>query len=122
MARNTIGDAPFPVCGIESDAPLSVERVIQAVDEAGGSASLCVRSVHGHANRGGYFCHVEKIEGGQRYRIYDFERHPVATLEPEYLVRFINHISGRQFDGEMLVFCQETVNIRLDQTEGGADV
>lgn len=117
MARNTIGPAPFGVYSIESDGPLLLAQITQAVHQSGGSASLCVRSTTGHPDRGGYFFHIERIEDGQSFRIYDFERHPVATLEAQELLRFINHVSGRQFDEQMLVFCQQTVNIRLDQIQ-----
>jgi len=114
MPRNVIGNTPFTLRVVDSDRPLSSAE-ISAQLHGQTSMTLLVRSEAGPANRGGYFFHIERVETG--YQIYDFEKSPVAILEAERLIRFINHTSGRQFDEEMLLFCQSVVNLRQDQTE-----
>ena len=114
MPRNIIGKSPFPVITIESDHPLTLTQITAGL-QSNPSVSLCVRTTGGHGNRGGYFFHIKK--SGVDYRIFDFEKKEVATLDSQKLVRFVNHVSGRKFDPEMLVFCQSAVNLRQDQNK-----
>ena len=114
MPRNIIGKAPFRVRTIESDQALTLAQITSGLKKAPG-ISLCVRTVDGHEKRGGYFFHIENASAS--YRIFDFEKNEIATLTPAELVRFVNHVSGRQFDAGMLVFCQSVVNFRQDQIE-----
>lgn len=116
MPRNIIGASPFPVQTIELDRPLTLDDILGKLRNAPG-VSLCVRTASGHKNRGGYFFHIEKANSD--YRILDFNKNVVATLTPQRLVRFVNHVSGRQFDTEMLLFCQSVVNFKQDQNEDG---
>jgi len=111
MPRNIIGSSPYPVQTIESDSPLTSAQINEAFKQSSG-VSLCVRTEDGHNSRGGYFFHIEKNENS--YRIIDFEKNEIAMLDINKLVRFVNHVSGRQFDEEMLVFCQSVVNFRQD--------
>jgi hypothetical protein len=116
MPRNIIGGSPFPVRTIELDRPLTLDDISLQLRDIPG-VSLCVRTAGGHTNRGGYFFHIAK--DGADYRIFDISKRIVATLTPQKLVRFVNHVSGRQFDAEMLVFCQSVVNFKQDQNEHG---
>ncbi len=114
MPRNIIGKSPFPVKTIETDQPLALDDITSKLGKARG-ISLCVRTNSGHKNRGGYFFHIEKTDDD--FCIIDFEKNLIAKLTARQLVRFINHVSGRQFDTEMLTFCQNVVNFKQDQNE-----
>lgn len=111
MPRNIIGAAPFEVKVIDSDAPLSLKDITCALGAARG-VSICVRSSKGPAKRGGYFFHY--AHDGDKYQIFDFEKHLIATLTPDTLLRLVNHASGRQFDDGILNFCQTVINFRQD--------
>jgi hypothetical protein len=115
MPKNIIGAPPFPVQTLDKDEALNLEEITAAIGNSDG-VSLCVRSANGPLNRGGYFFHLEPV--GDRFSIYDFAGKPIGTLEPNDLVRFVNHVSGRLFDREMLHYCQTEVNFRQDQTVG----
>ncbi len=114
MARHVIGSTPFPLRINDSDEPVTLAQVIALFGKKQ-EISICLRSAAGPAKRGGYFFHIARCEGA--FQIYDFEKQPIGKLTSDHLVRFINHTSGRQFDGEMLLFCQNVVNLRQDQTE-----
>lgn len=112
MPRNVIGAPPFGVRTLDTDVPLTLHHLHDALGEQLG-VSLCVRSANGPNNRGGYFFHFERA--GTQFLVRDFERNVIGTLEPNELVRLINHVSGRQFDADMLTYCQSVVNFRQDQ-------
>ena len=112
MPRNIIGAPPFVVRTLDTDEPLTLAQLQNALGESP-AVSLCVRSVSGPNNRGGYFFHFQRAATG--FLVCDFEKNAIGVLEPPDLVRFINHVSGRRFDPEMLSFCQSVVNFRQDQ-------
>jgi hypothetical protein len=114
MPRNVIGSSPFPLETLELDRPITLEDIRNKLGKRMG-VSLCVRSLKGHENRGGYFFHIEKDKAN--YRILNFKKDVIGILSPEQLVRFVNHVSGRQFDEEMLLYCQAEVNFKQDQNE-----
>lgn len=119
MPRNIIGEPPFDVLTIDSDVALNISDIEQAMEDRTG-VSVCVRSATGHERRGGYFFHIERAE--QDYNVFDFEKNLVGTLNPTDLMRFINHVSGRLFDQDMLTYCQSVVNLRQDQTAPDTEV
>lgn len=119
MPRNIIGASPYPVQVIDTDTPLDAVQLLSCLGDAPG-VSLCVRSAQGPQRRGGYFFHFARA--GEQFLLSDFENNPVGPLEPTELVRFINHVSGRLFDPEMLHFCQSVVNFRQDQTTDDLEV
>ena len=112
MPRNVIGAPPFGMRTLDSDLPLSLHHLQDALGEQLG-VSLCIRSANGPDNRGGYFFHFERAR--TKFLVRDFEKNEIGFLEPDELVRFINHVSGRQFDADMLTYCQSEVNFRQDQ-------
>lgn len=114
MPRHTIGSAPFTVRLIDTDSPIDQELLTSALGHSAG-VSLCIRSVEGHPDRGGYFFHVEQSE--QEFIVRDFERHEVKSFDLATLVRFINHVSGREFDHDMFLLCQAEINFKEDQID-----
>lgn len=118
MPRNVIGEAPFAVRTLDTDGPVTIDQITTAIRGQRG-VSLCVRSANGPANRGGYFFHIKPSKGG--YLVCDFEKIPVDTFDGNTLARFVNHVSGRHFDNDMLLYCQSVVNFRQDQTDDETD-
>lgn len=115
MAKNEIGQAPFsPVRLIDQDAPLTLAQLTKVLSTATDGVSLCIRYGSGPANRGGYFFHVKRSGAGNKWTLLDFERHEIASVSLDFLCRFINHCSGREFDYECLDFARNTINLRTD--------
>ena len=112
MPRNVIGQPPFELCVIDSDEPLTQRDIIRSLDPSG-SVSLCIRSGQGHERRGGYFFHLRQDQN-QRFVINDFAGKAIDSVDLEFLTRFVNHVSARVFDREMLAYCQRTVNLSQD--------
>lgn len=120
MPRNVIGQPPFGLRVIDTDEALTQEDIMQCL-EASGSVSLCIRSAQGHPRRGGYFFHLRQDQN-QRFIIHDFAGQAIDSLDLKSLTRFINHVSGRMFDREMLVYCERVVNFNQDQIDPGIAV
>lgn len=118
MPKNIIGQPPYKVRTLDTDRLIN-SKDINAFFLRSNSVSLCIRTESGHAERGGYFFHIKNK--GNTYQIYDFEKKEVCTFSSTELVRFINHVTGRQFDPEMLNYCQTVINIRQDQSESGKE-
>lgn len=114
MPRNPLGHPPFPLQTLELDRPITLDDILKKLLKSP-AVSLCIRSSAGHQNRGGYFFHIEKAS--PNYRIVDFKKNLIGILPPEKLVRFVNHVSGRRFDEEMLLYCQAIVNFKQDQND-----
>lgn len=115
MAQNPLGKTPFPLRIIDTDRPVALGDLSKLVQSLKGAVTLCIRSEKGHAERGGYFFHIQSVPGQANFEIVDFGKTAICQLDGGQLVRFVNHVSGRQFDEEMLTFCQQTVNLRKDQ-------
>lgn len=118
MPRNVIGAAPYTVRTLDLDRPITIAD-IAPLFAAASTISLCVRSSNGHEQRGGYFFHINR--DGALYHICDFEKSQVSTFDAAQLIRFINHVAGRQFDAEIFNHCQTVVNLRQDQRENGQE-
>ena len=107
---------------VERDEPLTFADLSRVINSAkGGGVTLCLRSSNGHKDRGGYFFHIQVVAKEDKYRIFDFEKNEVACLNGADLVSFVNHVSGRKFDPSVHKFCQQTVNLRLDQISAGTE-
>lgn len=113
MPNFTLSQQPhFPIVTIETDTLITAAQLNATFRDQEG-VTLCVRSSIGHPRRGGYFFCVLK-ESETRYRLETVEGIYVESFELDTLIRFINHVSGRQFDESMLIFCQNSVNFRED--------
>ena len=101
----------YPLFIINSDVPITIQQLADCFTSTNG-ITLCVRSEEGHSQRGGYFfCILKTID---RFNLETFEGVFVDSFSIDTLVRFINHASGRLFDYEMLSYCQNTINFRVD--------
>lgn len=118
MPRNVIGASPYAVRTLDVDRSVTVDDITPLLTGNTG-VSLCVRSANGHAQRGGYFFHIKR--NGANYQICDFEKNEACAFDAAQLVRFINHVSGRQFDAEILNHCQTVINFRQDQNGNGQE-
>ena len=96
----------------DSDSIIDMEKLNQLM-RGRKDIMLCIRSSNGHPNRGGYFfCISEKSD--DEYTLETIEGIYVDTFSGDQLIRLINHASGRQFDAEMLDYCQNNINFRTD--------
>ena len=115
MPRNSLGRTPYPLVRIDTDDPLTAERLSKLLDETNGGVSICVRSKDGHPNRGGHFFHMQREAASRGYiKLKTFDNENIDTFEIEKAVRLINHASGIVFDEEMLALCQNKINFRQD--------
>lgn len=121
MAKKKFGKAPFPVRSLDSDEPFRARELRLITAERPNGVSLCLRSSHGHPKRGGYFFHFRPAKRGSGYDVFEFGRNFVASMDEEFLLRFINHIAGRQFDSDQQAYCVNVVNQRRDETEPDRD-
>lgn len=116
MAKNVLGDVPFPpLVRVESDTPLKEAQIRALLEPRPEGVSFCVRSTTGHANRGGYFFHL--MPGGDdldKCQLFNFEKTYAATLDIAKLTALVNHCSGLQFDESSFQLCQTQINFRLD--------
>lgn len=96
---------------VDQDEPIT-DKQLSALLKEDDRLFLCIRSKKGNPQRGGYFFFIERSE--EQWYLYDLERNYEGVFALERLVRFINHVSGRRFDEEILVFCQRVVNLRKD--------
>jgi hypothetical protein len=114
MAKS-LGNVPFPpVKTHDASEPLTREILQDLFAEKPDGISLCVRRGTGHADRGGYFFHLQFQKDSNEYKLFDFEKNPVANLSLEQVVEFINHCTGLKFSEWAFNFCQSTVNFKLD--------
>lgn len=116
MPRKTFGDPPFPpVVKVDTVSPLSIEQLEETLKSRSEGVTLCVRSIDGHQNRGGYFFHLKPVNVEPlECEVFNFEKIFVAKLPLDKVVCFINHCAGLAFDEWAFQFCQSVVNFRLD--------
>lgn len=103
----------YSVMTINTDAPISREQLIGILDHQNG-VTLCVRSQSGHENRGGYFFCIS-YNKDQEIILETMEQVYVDTFSVPDFIRFINHACGLQFDQEMRLYCQNSINFRNDE-------
>ena len=106
---------PFPpLLVLELDGLLTwdwLEPQIRDRREAG--VSLCIVGSEGATNRGGYFFHLREEAKG--FAFSTFDRQNVLTFgSGEECAAFMNHVSGRLYDENMWVRCQEA-NLKTDE-------
>ena len=74
--------------------------------------SLCITDAQGVDGRGGYFFHM--AQRGGEFVFSDFESREALVLpDGQSCVRFMNHVSGRQYDEDMWELGQE-LNLKSD--------
>ena len=105
---------PFPPLRVlECDGPISWERLEQEIgDGLDEGVSLCLVTEQGEPDRGGYFFHLQRNNDGLAFFIFKQQEgedpKSVLTFETgEECATLMNHVSGRQYDGEMWSKCQE---------------
>lgn len=119
MPKKKFEGIPFsPVVSIDTDTPIVEDQVVNIFKKYPKGVTLCIRSSEGHANRGGYFFHVLPVDDDlSKCELYNIEKTLVATLAVKYIILFINHCSGLDFNEWAFQFCQAVVNFRLDPSE-----
>ena len=106
---------------IDTDTPIESEALETILLDRPNGVSICVRSLNGPEDRGGYFFHVRPKTGNQPgCELVNFERLVAASFDVENLAVFINHCTGLAFDEASFQLCQTTINFRLDPPEEGA--
>jgi hypothetical protein len=116
MPKKEFGEAPFPpVIRLDTSVPISIKQLSDILRARLDGVTICVRSVTGHENRGGYFFHLQPTDKTLTHcAIYNFEKIFVATHPLDKTVNFVNHCAGLAFDEWSYQFCQSFVNFRLD--------
>ena len=102
----------FPLIRIDTDEPIIQEQLIELLSQNNG-ITLCVRSSTGHEKRGGHFFCIQKRDDGEIV-LETMEQEYVDTFSATSMVRFINHTCGLEFDSEMQLYCQNSLNFRAD--------
>lgn len=102
----------FPLVKLDTDEPITEELLLALLNQNNG-LTLCVRSLNGHANRGGHFFCIKKQEDDS-ILLETMEQEYVDTFPAPSMLRFINHACGLKFDREMQLYCQNSLNFRTD--------
>jgi hypothetical protein len=114
MARNIIGNAPFPpVLLFEEAREFTVDDLAGIARKRPNGVSLCVRYATGPAERGGYFFHFVPVENNS-FQLYDFEKKAIHDFTADSLVAFVNHCTGHRFDEATFTLCQTEINFSKD--------
>lgn len=114
MADFTLRQQPqYPIKLLDTNSPISLEQLLNLFDELD-AITLCVRTENGHQNRGGYYFCIRKSQDADEMLLETIEGDAVTVLPQVQMLRFINHASGLAFDQEMLVYCQNSINFRVD--------
>lgn len=115
MAKNTIGDAPFPpVVLYDMNQLFSLDELREIAASRPKGVTICLRYPDGPKGRGGYFFHFKPMNDG-KFSIYDFESTHVTDLSADELVAFINHCTGQKFDEASFNLCQTELNFLKDE-------
>jgi hypothetical protein len=116
VARNLIGDAPFPPVLLFDDArDFAVADLKRIAQERPNGVSLCIRYSTGLNERGGYFFHFAPVGNKPgAFMLYDFEKTAVHEFSADALVAFVNHCTGRRFDEPSFTLCQTEINFWKD--------
>ncbi len=122
MPKKTLGNLPFPPMErVDTDTPIEPEALEAILLDRPNGVSICVRSLNGPEDRGGFFFHIRpKPDNQPAYELVNFEKLVAASFDVENLAVFMNHCSGLAFDEASFQLCQTTINFRLDPPEGGA--
>lgn len=102
----------YPIKTLDTDNVISSSQISALLSDCH-QITLCVRSEYGHPNRGGYyFCISEKSTDA--YDLETIEGVYVDTFSLDDLTTLINHASGKEFNQQMLDYCQNSINFRTD--------
>ena len=105
----------YPLVSIETDTAIPELRISNLLKEKQG-ITLCVRSKKGNKKRGGYFFCVEKINIDS-FRLLTMESTVITdNINLNKLTKLVNHVSGLAFDEAMLLYCQNEINFREDES------
>ncbi len=110
---NLINQPKYSLMTIDTDKPIKQEKLIDILNRQNG-VTLCVRSHSGHPNRGGHFFCISYNEK-RNIVLETLEQVYVDTFSVPDCVRFINHACGLQYDQEMQLYCQNSINFRDDE-------
>lgn len=102
----------YPVKTIDTDTPLTEEQLLALLGQTQG-ITLCIRTLSGHVNRGGYFFCIQK-SNDEAILLETMEQVFIDSFSVPTMLRFINHVCGLKFDREMQLYCQNSVNFRAD--------
>lgn len=102
----------YPLIKVDTDEPLTEEQLLTLLSKSNG-ITLCVRSRNGHINRGGHFFCIQRLEN-EKNLLESMEQEYIDTFPTPVLVRFINHACGLKFDRDMQLYCQNSLNFRMD--------
>ena len=112
MAKDTIGPTPFGLITFDCDNLFSEQNLTSLFIDKN-EVSVCCRTETGPENRGGYFFHIKKYNDNS-FGFFDFKNNEIDILDKTTMISFINHVSGRSFDNNILEYCQSFVNFRRD--------
>jgi hypothetical protein len=97
---------------MDRDEPIDEPWLVDQLDAAQGGLSLLLRSGAGANQRGGFFFHISLSENGVSF--HDFSGIRLVSLPLSEAVKLINHAAGREYNDDMLILCQRTINLRQD--------
>lgn len=103
----------YNIITIDTDKSISQEQLMEILNRQNG-VTLCVRSRLGHPKRGGHFFCLFYNEN-QEIILETMEQVYVDTFSVPDCIRFINHACGLQFDQDMQLYCQNSLNFRDDE-------
>ena len=113
----TLKDSSIPpVQVIATNTPITSKQVNELFSSGCSNTILLIRSETGDVHRGGFFFNLQKTPNAQ-YTLYtslDGDQASATPLDLSTLTRLINHIVGLRFDAEMLRYCQNVINHRVD--------
>lgn len=106
-------DPQYPIVLIDTDEPITAERLKDTLVRPG--ITLLIRSKTGDPKRGGYYFQIECSNG-------DYVLHPLDQKGPsdvyvvsfDLLLKLINHMSGRRFDKEAMLYVRHVIDMRAD--------
>ncbi len=103
----------FPLQIIDTDSPISTSMLTEVIDHKDG-ITLLIRSATGHEKRGGHFFCIENHLQSGELLLETIEGESIDTFSVIDMVSFINHASGLAFDRSMQMYCQNSLNFRVD--------
>lgn len=101
----------YPLVTLDTNEPITIEQISAILNEYE-NVTLCIRREEGHPDRGGHFFCIHSENG--TVLLETMEQDYVDSFSLEDFVRFINHASGLLFDRDMQLYCQNSLNLRVD--------
>jgi hypothetical protein len=111
--RDFPNGAPFPpIIFIDIDRPFAKSDLLDVLSKQKGRASICIRSLNGHEQRGGYFFHFELR--GSLVALFLFDGTEKTELTIDQATDLVNHCTGSVFSEEALQLFQQKLNFKED--------